>query len=414
MAALKTSSKMPLKAVKLDASKRVIPKAALTKPRWWRVTLGKKMTGTGKIRRFFATEREANEFIAAAVAAARQRGHFAFNIPQKLAVEALELTRELEAHGVSLTQAVKFYLNYRAQLVGRSYSDLIPEYLRTKAKPEYRRAQEISLRLFEKEFGRKSLNGIEPHSIEKWLDGKKWQPLNRRNYVRDLAMFFNWAKLHGHVTDNPCDKVKRPKVPRLVPAIYTVDEVNRLLNTAREHTELGLLDMYAIAFFAGVRIGEILRMRAEMIDWEEGEIRLLPSVTKSGSPRNIEIFDALRAWIGEESSEKGPLVSPVNLRLRRQQLHLLAAVPMKRNALRHSFASYHSAKYRDPGGLQLLLGQETPNVLFRHYLAATRKMDALAFFESRPGSKPRLKPANLTGFQSQPDLAVSNEIRDAA
>jgi hypothetical protein len=47
-------------------------------------------------------------------------------------------------------------------------------------------------------------------------------------------------------------------------------------------------------------------------------------------------------------------------------------------------------------------------------MAATRKMDALAFFESRPGSKPCLKPANLTGFQSQPDIAVRNEIREAA
>jgi integrase len=414
MNALTTSSKMALKAVKVDAHKRVIPRKSATKPRWWRVTLGKKMTGTGKIRRFFSTEKAAHEFIAAAIAGARQRGQLAFGIPQKLAVEAMELTRELEPHRATLTQAVRFYLGHRAQLSGRVFSDLVPAYLLTKAKPEYRRAQEISLLLFKKEFGNKPLNGIGADSIEKWLAGKKWQPLNRRNYVRDLAMFFNWAKLHGHVAENPCDRVKRPKVPRLVPAIYTVEEVHRLLNTAREHPELGLLGMYAIALFAGVRVREILRMKKEAIDWEENEIRLLPHITKSGSPRNIEIFDALRAWIGGDQAHTGRLVSPVNLRLRRKQLHLLAGVPMKRNALRHSFASYHSAQYRDPGLLQLLLGQETPNVLFRHYLTATRKADALKYFACRPGMNEHGKPVALPRVTSQSALAVNKEICKAA
>lgn len=409
-----TSSKMALKAVKVDANKRVIPRKAATKPRWWRVTLGKKTTGTGKIRRFFPTEKAAHEFIAAAVAAARQRGHLAFGIPQKLAVEAMELTRELESHGVTLTQAVKYYLDHAAQYTGRLFGDLFPEYLRTKTKPEYRRAQEISLRLFEKEFGKKPVAGIGADSIEKWLDGKRWRPLNRRNYIRDLAMFFNWAKLHGHVTDNPCDKVKRPKVPRVIPAIYSVEEVRRLLKTAREHPELGLLPMYSLALFSGVRIREILRMKAEAIDWEEGEIRLLPHVTKSGSPRNIEIFDALRAWIGDDRFQTGRLVSPVNLRLRRKQLHLLAEVPMRKNALRHSYASYHAAKYRDPGLLQLLLGQETPSVLFRYYLTATRKADAQEYFDCRPGTTAHGKPIILTGINSQSGLAVNKETSKAA
>src|SRR4029077_18381714 len=123
-----------------------------------------------------------------------------------------------------------------------------------------------------------------------------------------------WAKLHGHVTDNPCDKVRRPKVTRSVPAIYTVDEVNRLLNAAQAHPELGLTKMYAVGFFAGIRIREMVRMTWGMIDWEEGEIRLPPHVTKTGSPRNIDIFDPLRAWIGgDEKASGGAIVSPVNL-----------------------------------------------------------------------------------------------------
>jgi hypothetical protein len=123
MAAQTTSTKMALKAVKIDADKRVIPKTASTKPRWWRVTLGKRVTGTGKIRRFFTTQGEANDFIADAVAASRQRGHFAFGIPHKLAIEAMEVARQLEPHGATLTDAAKFSSAIAGRLIsGRSAS----------------------------------------------------------------------------------------------------------------------------------------------------------------------------------------------------------------------------------------------------------------------------------------------------
>ena len=65
------------------------------------------------------------------------------------------------------------------------------------------------------------------------------------------------------------------------------------------------------------------------------------------------------------------------------------AFQKKRNALRHSFASYHAAKHRNPGALQMLLGQETPSIMFRHYIAAVSKREADIFFNLRPPFQPR-------------------------
>jgi len=209
-----------------------------------------------------------------------------------------------------------------------------------------------------------------------------------RNRLRDLAMFFKWAKFHGQIAENPCDRIRRPKVARSTPVIFTADEARRLLETAVANPDLQLLPMLAIGLFSGVRIAEIQRMRWEMIDWEEGEIRLPGEITKTGNPRNIDIFDALRAWIGANPPKEGKIVSSSKLYFRRKELFRLAGVPRKSNALRHSFASYHAAKFRDPGNLQLLLGQETPSVMFRHYITATRKTDAIAFFGLRPKNQP--------------------------
>ncbi|MDQ2948538.1 MAG: site-specific integrase, partial [Acidobacteriota bacterium] len=154
--------------------------------------------------------------------------------------------------------------------------------------------------------------------------------------------------------------------------------------TAAAHPELDLLPMMAVCFFSGVRIAEVQRMNWEMIDWDEGEIRLPGAITKTRNPRNIEILEALRAWIGRTPPKQGKIVNTARLRLRRTQLLSLAGVASKRNALRHSFASYHAAKYRDPGDLQLLLGQETPSILFKHYIAATKRSEGTAFFELAP------------------------------
>ena len=55
--------KSRLKPVKVDSKKKIIPKWDSRKPRWWRVDIGKKITGTSKQTRFFSSEAEANEFI---------------------------------------------------------------------------------------------------------------------------------------------------------------------------------------------------------------------------------------------------------------------------------------------------------------------------------------------------------------
>jgi len=105
------SSPATLRPTKVDALKRVIKKGDSTLPRWWLVSVGRRFTGTRKIRRFFPTEQKAKQFIADVIVAAEERGRLAFSTPQGLAVEALELEKELAPHKATLTDAVKFYLS---------------------------------------------------------------------------------------------------------------------------------------------------------------------------------------------------------------------------------------------------------------------------------------------------------------
>ncbi len=75
--ARKSKSRTIPKPVKVDHLKRVIPKGDPRKPRWWRVNIGKRVTGTTKIRRFFETESLAKEFIAGMLEARKEKGKLA-------------------------------------------------------------------------------------------------------------------------------------------------------------------------------------------------------------------------------------------------------------------------------------------------------------------------------------------------
>ena len=380
----KPNSKPILYPVKVDDKKRVILKGDARKPRWWRVNVGKKLTGTKKERRFFDTEGEAKEFIRNLETARKTKGHSAFSIPERLAVEAATLAEKLQTFGVSLTTAVDFFIRHAPQGTKKTVSELLPAYLSTKENPRYRYAQQTSLNVFGKDFGSKPIASIFAPALEDWFKRKKWKPLNLRNYMRDLSMFFKWAVGKDYIGSNPLDKIERPAVARKTPDIFTVEETRRLLETASLHPKLGLLPMYAIGLFAGVRVEELERMKWEMVDYEEGELRLPGEITKTGAPRNISIDPALKAVLTLCVETKGNIVSPKNLRLRKERLLKLAKVASRRNALRHSFSTYHAAKHRNPGALQLILGQETPSVLFKHYIAAVRQVDAERYFKLRP------------------------------
>jgi integrase len=383
---LQKVSKPAIKAVKVDANKCVIPKGSQDKPRYWRVNLGKKLTGTTKQRKFFNTEREANDFISDLGETLGRKGKAAFSIGDSLAHEALALTKELQPFNVSLTHAVHFFIKHAPKLQGVKVTDLIPAYLNTKEADKYRKAQKISLNVFARDFGNKTVASILSNKLKSWFDDKDWNALNERNYMRDISMFFKWCKFNDYCVSNPMEKVSRPKVKIRTPSIYSVEEASKLLETAKKHEKLGLFEFVAFAFFAGIRVEELEKMTWEMVRFDQAELHLPGYVTKTAELRMIPILDALRAWVAPPKNASGPLFVLPNLRNRKGELFKLAKVEMKRNAFRHTFASYHAAYYRDATDLQMTLGQRTPSVLFKHYVTATKKEDAARFFTLRPES----------------------------
>ena len=383
---MKTAAKTKtvIKPIKVDANKRVITKGSSVKPRYWRVNVGKKVTGTTKQRRFFETEQAAKEFIDGLQHTVQRKGKAAFSIDDGLAHEALALIKELKPFNVGLTHAVRFFIKHAPKHSNVNVNGIKTTYLQTKADEKYRGAQEVSLNVFARDFGNKPVAGIFPNALQKWFNEKGWEPLNQRNYMRDISMFFKWCVRNDYCMVNPMDKVERPRVSVKTPSIYSVEEAHALLKTAKARPELGLLDFVGFAFFTGIRVEELEKMDWGMVVWNQAEICLPESVTKTKRPRIIPMSDAFRAWIEPTAQTAGALLDQTNLRNRKDELFDLAGLVSKRNAFRHTFASYYAKHHENVSSLQMILGQKTPSVLFTHYVTATRKDDAERFFGLRP------------------------------
>ncbi|MBA3386976.1 MAG: hypothetical protein H0T95_10225 [Chthoniobacterales bacterium] len=293
--------------------------------------------------------------------------------------------------GTSLRDAVSYYLEHARPKGGlKPLSVVIYEHLeslkKSGAAERYCYAQRISCELLLREIEHDAgedpqISTITKQDIETVADRQDWKPLNKRNYLRDWAMLFRFAVMQDYRVTNPLDKIVRPRVPRKYPEIYTVDEAAMLLRTARDVFP-PVLPFVAIGLFAGVRVEELRRMTWEMVDDET--IDLPSSVTKKGAePRSIPIAPNLLEWLKVCRAGRGPVVPDPPLRWWTDALYNEVGF-RKRNALRHSFASYYLAYSDSPEKTQMALGQQTPSVLFRHYRQVVKPKQAEDYFALTP------------------------------
>jgi integrase len=98
----------------------------------------------------------------------------------------------------------------------------------------------------------------------------------------------------------------------------------------------------------------------------------------------VTIRPNLAAWL-EPYRERSGLVCPNNLRSKlRADRRAAGIATWPSNALRHSFASYHLAIFRDPRELALELGHSRSEVTFRHYRELVKPSEGEKFWRIAP------------------------------
>lgn len=210
--------------------------------------------------------------------------------------------------------------------------------------------------------------------VDDWLSRSSWSNRTRRNARSDLSTLFSWGIKRGLLTVNPVTAVELPSPEVTEIVIHSPDQVRQVLESARRTDPLACR-LLAIRYFAGLRSSEAARLREEDIkgDW----IEVTAKKSKTRSRRLVEVHACLRAWLA-----LGPALGPMRTDRIRQAV-LSSGVTWNHNVTRHSFVSYHLAKFEKPGQTALQAGHSEA-ILFRHYRALVTASQAESFFSVHP------------------------------
>ncbi len=105
--------------------------------------------------------------------------------------------------------------------------------------------------------------------------------------------------------------------------------------------------MIAIGAFAGLHHAEIGRLEFSEVKLDRNFIEATALKSKTASRRLVTIQPNLRAWLAPLACSKGRVKPPNSRKLREAAQHRGEIGKWPTNALRHSFASYHLAKFQD-------------------------------------------------------------------
>ena len=89
-------------------------------------------------------------------------------------------------------------------------------------------------------------------------------------------------------------------------------------------------------------------------------------------------------WLEPYHSHRGPICPPNHVRRMIEDKRKAGISSWPSNGMRHSFASYHLAAFKDAPSLSLEMGHVRPQTVFAHYREVVRPSEAEKFWRIVP------------------------------
>lgn len=407
---------------KVSLAKLINERGEPTHPRYrWRATF---VEGGKRKQKYFKTKTAADDWKDS-----KEQEHFQHGSSEPITYAERSIIvgtrRELEEMGVSLSDAIalavyaarlfkdlatspreglEFAAGYfRQAQVSSTVSEMVETTVRSRIRSNksqrYIKDIESKLGRFSSAFGDRPVSTISKREIEDWLHRLGLAPGSLNSYRRHLVVLFSQCCKDGLLQSNPAQAVLTVKNVTDEIGILSVEETRRLLRVADPR----ILPSIVIGAFCGVRTEELGKL-----DWsdlrlrDEGSNLLIPAgAAKTAKRRVIDLEDNVVKWLLSIAQKEGP-IWPVNGRKLFEKAKLDAGFgsqvggenlpegtspglrPWPRNGLRHSFASYHLAHFRDASRLALAMGHASNQIIFKHYREIVDPGEAAKYWQITP------------------------------
>lgn len=223
------------------------------------------------------------------------------------------------------------------------------------------------LRLFFAQVRVKDLALVSPSLIETWKNvrAQRISPVSVNHELRHLQAAFGMAETWSLIEHNPFRRVKKIRVDRRDPIILSPEQVMELLNRASDENR----PFFMLALYTGMRLGEIVHLRPQDIDWQARVIHVANRAswhTKSRRERRIPIHpDLYRILKGlpRDGETLWPYTADtLAKRFKRTAKTVGLSNRITFHTLRHTFASYLVQLGQPIRQVQELLGHSNVTV----------------------------------------------------
>jgi integrase len=344
-------------------------------------------------RSFFETKEQASAFAAFKNAQLRKSGLEGAEFSSRLREMAQECAERLSGYGKTLKDATDFLVAHlKASEKSCTTTTLVGELIAAKkadgASKRYLEDLRSRLNRFAREFDGQLVATITSAQIDNWLRALQVSPISRNNFRRVLVVMFNHAMRCSYATSNPAENTAKAKVVDQIPGILTITQTARLLEAASPE----LLPYVTIGAFAGLRRAELERLDWSDVQFDSDLIEVTAEKAKTARRRFVKMQPNLRDWLLPTRKLRGK-VTPSDFRKLFNAARTAAGIAeWPDNALRHSFASYHLAHFKDVAALALEMGHTDGGMIFEHYRQLVKPKEAERYWNIRPAAKEKIVP----------------------
>lgn len=148
-------------------------------------------------------------------------------------------------------------------------------------------------------------NGIDspkrakPVHVHRLLQALTEIGLSENSLARNLSSirgFYRFLIGENVIENDPTTHVDRPKIPRYLPSVLTLNEIQKLVNIPDLNTSLGLRNrsMFETMYASGLRVSELLTMKISQVYFNQEVLRIFG---KGRKERMVPITESALSWI---------------------------------------------------------------------------------------------------------------------
>ncbi|MEY3897662.1 MAG: hypothetical protein RLZZ214_3183 [Verrucomicrobiota bacterium] len=153
-----------------------------------------------------------------------------------------------------------------------------------------------------------SLRDIGTDELAAFLSQRKSEGLNAaslRITTVHLKVFFRWLVTKGKLEMDPAEPLLAPRPDMTLPETLHATELVKLLESIDPSQPLGRRDLAILELFyaSGLRLSELCKARLEMMDFEEGFLRI---TGKGGKTRIVRVGNKAREAVADYLANERP------------------------------------------------------------------------------------------------------------